>query len=107
MSDDIDGFFSKLPPDVQGLLESLDKPRAKPGGRAPATLPVRSRAGAPATGASFSTIEEEILGFGDSDLETQEEDRMFESPAEELPAPKPRARKSMSEMIEAMERNRR
>lgn len=101
MKKDLGGFFSKLPPEARRLVESLDRPRAQPGGQAIEKAPEQGTT----RSMSFSSLEEEILGGIGVGQDIQAEDRMFDPPAAERLTPEPLKRRSMSELIESMERN--
>lgn len=89
MKEDLKGFFANLPPDARRLVEEMNqgKKRQEPARREQEE--------------SFSEFEAMVMGGGHAP-EVQVEDRMFDEPE---PAPKPRARKSMRDLIESIEKD--
>lgn len=98
MKKDLDGFWGRLPPEAQRLVESLDQRQGR-------RLEARQ---AQAGGVGFSSFERMIMGEeAEQEMEVQEDDRMFEPPARDParePAPAPKGRRSMRSLIESMER---
>ena len=90
MKEDMKGFFESLPPEARRLVEDMNRPKRK----APAPEQ-RERE------ESFSEFEEMVTGGGEPEI--QAEDRMFDPP-DPKPAPKPRAGRSMRDLIESITR---